>query len=305
MVPVLLAMLAAAPQNNVILVTWDGVRWQDFFDRGEGAPMQRFWSRHAARSTVLGAPGSNAKFEVANDSLVSLPGYQELMVGGPVDCTTNLCGPVKQRTLLDRLVAAGLASKLAVLGSWGSIGEAASAERYGFVDAGNQPGDPRAPWGARLDRGTWLKAMATLEHEPRFLWIALNDADEWGHRGRRDTYLLTLHRYDIWLDELLQRLAAMGEYGERTTVIVTTDYGRGDGDAWTGHGWAQPEARRIFAVVIGPHSGGTVDSGTWTHRAVRPTVETLLGLASSGPVLPGVTPLPPPLETTAAARIER
>jgi hypothetical protein len=275
------------------------VRWQDFFDRSEGAPMQRFWSRHAARSTVLGAPGTNAQFSVANDSLVSLPGYQELMVGGPVACTTNLCGTVTQPTLLDRLVAAGLGSKVVVLGSWGSIAEAASAEPYSFVDAGSQPGDPRAPWNARLDRGTWLKAMAALEREPRFMWVALNDADEWGHRGRRETYLLTLHRYDIWLDELLERLAAMGEYGERTTVIVTTDHGRGDGDAWTRHGWAQPEARRIFAVVIGPHSGRPAESGTWTHRAVRPTIETVLGLESSGPLLPGVTAPPSTAPSTA------
>jgi hypothetical protein len=290
MVTVLLPLLlAATPPDNVVLITWDGVRWQDFFDRTAGGPMQRFWSKHAARATVLGEPSGDARFEVANDSLVSLPGYQEMMVGGPVPCLTNLCGRVRAETLVDRLVKEGLSSR--VVASWGSIADAASTRDQPFVDAGRHPEDPRAPWGgARLDRGTWAKAMTALEQRPRFLWISLNDADEWGHRGRRETYVLTLRRYDIWLDELLEKLGTMGDYGARTTVIVTTDHGRGDGDAWTEHGWEHPGSRQIFAFAIGPGTGARAPAGRYDHRWVRPTIEALLGLPTSQQPLPAVVP---------------
>jgi arylsulfatase A-like enzyme len=133
--------------------------------------------------------------------------------------------------------------------------------------------------------------MGALAQRPRFLWISLNDADEWGHRGRREAYLSTLRRYDAWLDQLLERLRTMDGYGENTTVIVTTDHGRGDGDSWTSHGWQHPGARRIFAFAIGPGSGAQLPGpAVFTHRAIRPTIEAALGLSPHGTVLPGVLP---------------
>ncbi|MBL8955555.1 MAG: alkaline phosphatase family protein [Myxococcaceae bacterium] len=288
-------LLSAAPQN-VVLVTWDGVRWQDVFRRGPEAALPRFWARHAAHATVFGDPASSVRFEVANVQLVSLPGYQELMTGSPVDCPGNGCGRVKRETIIDALDAHGLGDRCAVLGSWWQIADAASMYERTFVDAGRKPGEPAAPWGAaRRDRETWAKAMSALQGQPRFLWVALNDSDEWAHLGRRDELESTLRQYDIWLDELLETLRAMPGYGENTTVIVSTDHGRGDGAAWVDHGRESPEARRIFAFAIGPGTGEKLEiDETFTHRDVRPTIEALLGLGPRARVLPGVTlPLGP------------
>lgn len=291
MVLIAAALLAAAPQN-VILITWDGARWQDVFDRTEQAALPRFFSRHLGRATVFGDPGSTVKFEVANDALVSLPAYQELLTGGPVDCDGNACGRVRNETLIDTLEAHGLGGRYAVFGSWKSIALAASVLNRRDVDAGRQDGEPGTPWGtARLDRVTWAKAMAAIARQPSFLWVALNDADEWGHLGRRERYVRTLRRYDRWLDELLERLEAMPGYGENTTVIITTDHGRGDGDDWTEHGRSLPESRRIFAFAIGPGTGAKLaGERTFTHRDIRPTVEALLGLSPAARPLPGVMP---------------
>jgi hypothetical protein len=211
------------------------------------------------------------------------------MVGGPVSCATNLCGHVQQQTLIDRLVREGLGDRAAVVASWESIADAAALQPVSFVDAGLRDGDPAAPWGdARLDRGTWAKALRALDTRPRFLWISLNDADEWGHRGRREAYLLTLRRYDIWLDELIERLRTMDEYGANTTIVVTTDHGRGDGDDWTSHGWQQPSSRTIFAFALGRAVTAPTASAPalYTHRWIRPTLEKLLGLSVERDVLP-------------------
>lgn len=227
------------------------MRWQDFFRRGDEAAFPTFWSRHAKKAAVLGAPESGQPFLASNASLKSLPAYQEMMVGGPVDCGSNLCGPVAAPTLLDRLVAVGLGARLAVVGSWGTLAHAPSPRALPFVDAGLHPGESRPPWGdARKDRDTWAKALAALEGRPRFLWISLNDADEWGHRGSRESYLAQLKRYDTWLDELVGKLGQMPGYGERTTIVCTTDHGRGDGDDWTGHGDDLPASA---AGVQGSH----------------------------------------------------
>ena len=60
---------------------------------------------------------------------------------------------------------------------------------YPFVDAGFHPGDATTPWYfARFDKSTWARAMSAVEKRPRFLWISLNDADEWAHRGSKDNY---------------------------------------------------------------------------------------------------------------------
>lgn len=296
---VLAAALAAAPapsaEPNVIFLTWDGVRWQDFFQRGPDAPFSTFWSKHAAKAAVLGDPQQGEPFLGSNDSIKSLPAYQEMMVGGPVPCRSNLCGKVEKPTLIDRLVGLGLGARMKVVGSWGTLAHAVSARSLPFVDVGLHEGELRPPWGdARKDRDTWAKAMAALEARPRFLWISLNDADEWGHRESRENYVLQLRRYDIWLDELVAKLSAMEGYGGRTTIVCTTDHGRGDADEWGGHGSSLPEARRAFAFALGPGTAGGARSNVRAdHRGIRPTLEALLGLEPTGAPLAAFLPAAP------------
>ena len=43
----------------------------------------------------------------------------------------------------------------------------------------------------------------------------------------------------------------------------------------------------------------------FTHRAIRPTIESLLGLSPHGPVLPGVLPVPPPSAALISERTRR
>jgi len=70
----------------------------------------------------------------------------------------------------------------------------------------------------------------------------------------------------------------MGDYGANTTLIVTTDHGRGVLWDWRNHG-GRPWARRVWMYARHPRlkrKGLTVLGGT--HLDLRPTIESALGL---------------------------
>ena len=90
-------------------------------------------------------------------------------------------------------------------------------------------------------------------HKPRVLYIALGETDEWGHGRRYDLYLDSAHNSDRYLAELWQMLQKMPEYRGCTSLIVTTDHGRGDTRVdWTDHGKNVPLAEFIWFAVLGP-----------------------------------------------------
>ena len=84
--------------------------------------------------------------------------------------------------------------------------------------------------------------------ELRFLWIALNDSDEWGHLADYKNHVATLKIYQEWLLELFRILSESGLDGTQTSVIVTTDHGRGQGPAWKDHGQVT-DARAVWMLA--------------------------------------------------------
>lgn len=298
---------------NAILVTLDGVRWQEFFHgidaqlggtTAAGTPIfSSFWSELATESIVFGDRRSADDLIVANTELISLPAYQSIMAGSVQDCLTNHCGRVRTETLQERLVRELNLRKtdVATIASWDRIADAVeSREGVSFVNAGlipldDQTQDPELnalnrqqvkdspPWdNARYDKYTFAHAMRYLKtHRPRFMFISLNDSDELAHRGQYQSYIKTLHLYDRWIKELVMTLKGMGDYGANTTLIVTTDHGRGDGSSWTEHGARFPEAKYIWLFGRGPfiqQNRATFGSG-YSHLDIRPTIEAALGLA--------------------------
>ena len=248
----LLALGLAVPEANVILVTWDGVRREDFLDP---ARLPILWSKHAAGGLVLGGP-TGGGMEVADPALVSLPAYQSIFAGALTGCPDNGCGRVRVETFPERVIRelALRRESVAVFASWRNLAEAVEHVPGTItVDAGPD-GAGTAPWdGARGDADTFVAAMRHLAaRRPRFLHLALNDSDEWAHQGDLERYRATLRRYDEWLDTLLAWLDGAGDYGRRTTVIVTTDHGRGAGRRWPRHGAGDPQARFIWLFARGP-----------------------------------------------------
>jgi hypothetical protein len=303
--------------RNVIIVTIDGVRWQEVFGGvdAQGRELTPNLHRHFVdRGVVVGAPGYG-QMEASGPNFMSLPGYEEIFTGRTSSCTSNFCDHISQATLLDELHGeAQLApAQLAVITSWRTIERAAALDdRAITVSAGRNGGATRdhvrvnAAASQLLDEGSgtsaypgWLDyrpdrytgAMALqylAAERPRFLFIGLGDTDEYAHRGNYRGYLDALKAGDRFVGKLMDTLATLDDYGAETTVIVTTDHGRAAN--FTGHGGDAPESRRVWMFV----AGGAVPARGFadTDRVVRladiaPTIRRWMGLASDGSIAAG------------------
>jgi hypothetical protein len=311
---------AAEAGSNLVIVTVDGVRWSEVFqgpdpvlDRSlPGLPdlaptFPRLWARlRTAGGFLTGDVAAGDPFKSQNLAVCSLPGYQSIFAGRDLGCLSNDCPPLTEETVLERVGRElGLDREaVAVFAGWPPIARAVARDPSRLVvNVGYDPAprldgpapDPgadaldraqrqdRPPWDHRWDRYTWAQAMRYLERRrPRVLYVGLGDPDEWGHRRDYRSYLASLRELDVRIEELEARLAGMGAWGARTSVLVTTDHGRGDGADWTSHGTWHRGSERGFLYARTPHTGpATVRSahGPYGHLNLRPTIERLLGLA--------------------------
>ena len=261
-------------EARVILVTIDGVRWQEATDP-EVLPVLSDWA-------VFGDHTKGSRVTTSSIRPLSMPGYHALMAGFTTPCADNDCDRIAVQTLPERIIAdlSLQQSEVGVFCSWAAIPRSvASQSPVSFIL--DSAIDPAAPWpNARLDAQTIVRAMRYLEgYRPRFLWISLLDTDEFAHRDQREGYDLSLEQIDQWLVVLQEKLVEMG-VAEQTTIILTTDHGRGRGPFWTSHG-SIPAATQMWLAATGPWVGmsGVVSGGPRIHQAdVRPTIEALLGL---------------------------
>jgi hypothetical protein len=309
---------AFEPSDTVIVLTLDGVRWQDVFlgsdpTLGDAPRQSRAASvpeLHAAlerSGAALGAPGSGSQFEVAGRANWSLPGYNELFSGtARHHCRTNECARVKRATLADDLARNAAPEEVAVIASWGRLEKAATHQpgqffvssgqnvRYGEVTL---PKDLRALYRAgqhvdpspgyadyRPDRFTAAFALAYLEHyRPKFLFVGLGDTDEYAHRDDYASYLEALEQADSWFGRLLDSIEHLNESGHPTTLFVTTDHGRAQ--EFVDHGPGTPEASRtfLFAFGNGIRKRGVIEGcGSHTLSELAPAIRQLLGEPSTG-----------------------
>ena len=142
----------------------------------------------------------------------------------------------------------------------------------------------------RPDALTARVALDVLATErPRFLFVGLGDADEYGHRNDYRGYLEALHASDAFLGDLFATLDRMGARGRHTTVLVTADHGRAYG--FKDHGPRYPESGRVWLVAAGGDVKGhglVAASRRHTLSDVAPTVRALLGIGGEGRPIPEV-----------------
>jgi hypothetical protein len=300
---------------RVVLVTIDGVRWQDVFDGGDPSlahdhQLDAFADPDAlvprlrelgARGIALGAGTDGCGVvRTHGTSNISLPGYLELLSGRATSCRSNACARIDTPTILDDARRSGI-ERVASISSWETLERAATHGSEGVLvaagarpwpvstatelamlsDRGMQLGPFPAPGGAyRPDSATTAIALAYLRAEsPQLLHVGLGDTDEWAHRGRYDEYLDALHDADAFVGDVVDWLDHEGLL-DVTTILVTTDHGRGRD--FRSHGAALPESRRTFLIAAGR---GVTSAGERCARHdvelpdIGASIRTLLGLA--------------------------
>ncbi len=279
--------------------------------------MPFFWEELAPQGVVLGNPRLGSVGRVANPHRFSYPGYAELLTGRVLK-SVDSNDPVRipEETVLEyaRRQLNLQPHQVACIASWSTFEAICSAQTDTiFRNAGVAPlpeplrdgelallntlqREILPPWDeVRSDAVTFHIALEYLERrQPRLLYIALDDTDDWAHQGRYDRVVQTIHLYDDFLRQLWRLIQSMPRYHQKTTLLLTTDHGRGGGaEDWTKHGKDVPGAEYIWLAVVGPDTParGELSSVHFTQKDIAPTLLRLLGLDPSeysrelGPVI--------------------
>ena len=301
------AGFAAAAVRHVVLVTIDGLRWQEVFRGaddaminlefggiaenglaavresvgGPGAEARRarlmpfLWSEMARQGQVIGNRDRGSPMNVANAEWFSYPGYSEILCGFPDPLiTSNAPIPNRNVTVLEWLNGReGFNGKVAGSATWHifpSIINVGRSRLPIWVSTQNPALAARSPRLADIDR--WMRDVpikARDEHydgfgfraalelidliQPRVLYVALGEPDTNAHARRYGAYLESITRCDRFVRELWEKLQAHETYRGNTTLIVTTDHGRGVAPTdWTNHNKKTPGADETWVAMMGP-----------------------------------------------------
>jgi len=283
--------------------------WRDTRVERREALLPFFWKELAPRGVVLGDPESNSRVRVENLIKVSYPGYAEILTGRPQPrIFANFEIPSPQTTVLefvqDELNLGYL--DVAAFASWGVFNFICAKDENPFpINAGYEAADPKwktpgmeplntlqfdmmTPWNnARFDTVTFNFAHEYLKaHEPKLLYIAFDETDDWGHAKKYDRVINAARYFDDAMKQLWATLQSMDAYRDKTTIVFTADHGRGyTPNDWHSHSSGIEGSEFIWLAVIGPDTpdmGVLSDTKEYTQGQVGPTVAKFFGLDYSG-----------------------
>jgi hypothetical protein len=268
--------------------------WAETPEERRAKLMPFFWNTlMRAHGSVAGHGGCGSEVRLTNRHWFSYPGYAEILLGVAHDERISSNDPVQNPypTALE-YIAGELRldpTQAAVFGSW-EVFNAIAESRAGAltVNAGYEAAasagpaeeilstlqtETPTPWNSvRHDAYTFRLAMAHLEtHKPRVLYLALGETDDWAHDGRYDRVLEAFSRSDGYLRDLWTWLPQQPEYRDRTSVLVTTDHGRGTSAAdWRHHGAKHPGSARTWMAFVSP---AMARRGEWCRHAPLTTAQ--------------------------------
>jgi hypothetical protein len=253
---------------------------------------------------IYGNQALKSVVQVTNRHRFSYPGYSEILTGEAHDDVINSNDnrrnpyPSVLEFLKGKLNLKF--NEIAVFSSWETMNWIAEHdESILFINAGLDPYEhPQAsvrelsqlqfetltPWGSvRHDIYTFRFAMAHLQaYKPRVLYLSLGETDDWAHDGRYDLVLEALQQTDQRLRQLWEFLQNEGRYRGKTSIVITTDHGRGnDLSDWRNHGKDVEGAQYIWLAIVSPDiqkRGDQKDAPTLFQNQVAATLCRFLGL---------------------------
>ena len=261
------------------------------------------WNTLAPQGQLFGDRDAASDASVTNGFNFSYPGYSETLTGhGDPRISSNDAVPNPNVTVLEWLnQQPGLEHSVATFGAWDVISSIVNAGRcHCVINAGYDPffmtpmtdrldllnqskaDSPRIWDDEAFDAPVFYSAMEYLKAKhPHVLFLSLGETDDWAHAGNYGEYLLSARRVDQYLERLWNALQAMPEYRGTTSLIFTTDHGRGsEGESWTSHGQKLPDSKYIFIGILGagvPSAGLQAHSPAVTQSQIAATIAHLLG----------------------------
>jgi hypothetical protein len=261
------------------------------------------WGTLATQGQLFGNQALGSIVHTTNTVQISYPGYSEMLTGvADPQITSNEFGINPNVSVLEWLnTQAEFRGRVEVFAAWSTFHEILAARRSGLpvragatlVDAADQ--SPQGRLLTQLYRDTvrlygddpydsFVHQALRLHLErarPRVLFVGFGDTDLWQHLGRYDAFLESAHAFDSFLADLWEQLQSLPEYKGQTTLIVTTDHGRGDGPVeWKEHGAAQRGSGNIWLGMLGPDVaalGERRNVAPLSQAQIAATVAALLG----------------------------
>lgn len=316
--------------ENLVIVTLDGMRWQEVFGgidsalagnpkytRDKGGLSKKFdspdlrerrkklfpflWTTVEAKGQIYGNRRIGNLVNVANPYHFSYPGYNEIFTGYP-DTAVNSNDKVlnKNTNVLEFInKQKGFTGKVAAFTTWDVFPYILNAGRSGllvnsgvdslhFSDRGLQVVNEMQflapqPLEVRPDVITYFAGKEYLKaYQPRVLYIAFDETDDFAHGGMYDQYLGQAHAEDAMIADLWNTIQSMPAYKDKTTLIITCDHGRGDKvkDQWRDHGKEVDGSEGIWMAVMGPDTSPAGEVSTHNQlyqKQWAPTIAALLG----------------------------
>lgn len=291
--------------------------WRETAEERRAVLLPFLWGELVRQGQIFGDPSRNAPCRLTNGLKFSYPGYNELFAGKAdprIDSNAKKNNP--NLTVLEFLHRQpAFAGRVAVYCTWDVFPFVFRAETSGLpVHAAWTPlrDEPLTPGQRRINElleqfprywpsvsYDWFAMEAAREHvakhRPRALYVGLGETDEWAHGRRYDLYLDAARRSDRFLAEFWHTLQSMPEYRGRTTLIVTTDHGRGgDRDSWVNHDRNTENAEYIWLAVLGPDTPalGVRHDVETTQSQVAATIARAVGADFQSAVPEAAAPLP-------------
>jgi hypothetical protein len=264
-----------------------------------------FWETIASKGQIYGNRAYANHVNNSNQMWFSYPGYNEVLSGFADDERINSNSKINNPnvTLLEYLNRMdAFRGKVMAFGSWDVFPFIVNEERSGIpVNAGfdkaegndltpselllNRLQDEiRGPWdGVRLDPFTHHYALESIKkHKPKVVYIAYGETDDWAHDNHYDQYLWSARQTDAYIREIWEYIQSDPQYKDKTTMIITTDHGRGiSKTSWRSHGTNVPFADQIWIAAIGPDtpaSGEMKIEGQWHSARIARTIFRLMGM---------------------------
>lgn len=234
--------------------------------------MPFLWNVLAVKGQVLGNRDFDNKVDVANPYRISYAGYNELFTGNPDWLIFNNNKKLNgNKNIFEKLNGMdAYHNQVALFSSWNVFPYILRQTKNSFfmnssyepitdtllrdVDAVQQ----NAVFDKADTRYDWLTYITAKEYigkkQPKILYLAFGETDEYAHKKQYDKYLHHINAFDRMLGELWSYLQSLPAYRNNTSLVITTDHGRGSKSGnWYAHGMITPGSSHTWMAVMGPH----------------------------------------------------
>jgi hypothetical protein len=262
-----------------------------------------FWNTISVQGQLYGNRWHGNYVNNANPYWFSYPGYNEIFTGNP-DTAVNSNDKRwnKNENVLEFInKQKGFEGKVAAFTSWDVFPWILHEERSKlYVNSAFESVKFNSPTftllnemqqtttrflgdGVRPDLLTFYIAKEYLKtYKPRVLYIGFDETDDYAHAGKYDYYLQSAFMVDQLIADLWGWIQIDPQYRSKTTLIITTDHGRGDlkKEQWTSHGAKIPDAGQIWMAVMGPDTdakGEIKTQGQLYQKQIASTIASFLG----------------------------